>query len=224
WLQPREGTEDTLMSVVAGGLNCNEAKPDLQNRHSFDRELNKVSAITGVEIGYLETAAAICQNARRVVIICGTKLTEKNLSVASAVIRLVSQFGANGRVGMIVLKSAVNSQGALNAGLSKRDVRAVNPKGLYLLMSDDKLNTGLPVWLKVNDFLVVQASFTSPMTEIADVVLPSPVWSERAGTYTTMDGRTVRSNPVLKLPDGVRQDDEILRRILDSTIKSQNKS
>jgi formate dehydrogenase major subunit len=188
WLQPRAGTEDTLMGVLASGLN-DQAIP---------LELRKVAAITGIEIDYLQAAADICRAAQRLIIICGSALTEKNATVAGAVLRLAKQFGADGRVGLIILKPFINSQGAWAAGIARRDVRTINPKGLYLLLTDDRLGAQLPVWLKVNDFLVVQTSYYSAVTEIADVVLPSPVWSEREGTYTTTDGRTVRTRPSLK--------------------------
>ncbi len=209
WLQPRAGTEDTLLGVIAGGLT---GHPDSQTQAN-SRQLNQASAITGIGNDYLDAAAAICRSASRIVIVCGTTLTTKNLAVARSVIRLVKQFGADGRVGMIVLKPAINSQGAWTAGLARQDVRRANPRGLLLVVSDDKLNDELPVWLKVNDFLAVQASYAGPITAMADVILPSPVWSERAGTYTTMDGRTVRTNPVVKLPEGLLQDNEVLRKL-----------
>ena len=41
--------------------------------------------------------------------------------------------------------------------------------------------------LRALDFLVVQDIFLSETTELADVVLPSLGWSEKAGTYTTLE-------------------------------------
>jgi len=67
--------------------------------------------------------------------------------------------------------------------------------------------------LKGIDFLVVQASYHSPATSIADVVLPSPIWAEREGKYVTMDGRVLELKRVLQPKEGLPQDEEILMEI-----------
>jgi len=41
------------------------------------------------------------------------------------------------------------------------------------LLSDDNIDKEWLDWVKGIDYLVVQASYQSPVTEIADVVLPS---------------------------------------------------
>jgi formate dehydrogenase major subunit len=203
WLNPYSGTEDTLIigltRILAGD--------------SLIRDINKLSGITGISTDQLLTASQVCKNARCIVIICGNSLLSQNSAIAETVVNAVKQCGTEGKMGMIILKPAINSYGAWATGTAKQDVRSANPKGLYLVMSDDKLNGEMPRWLKITDFLAVQASYVSPITEMADVILPSPVWAERAGSYTTMDGRNVLTKRVLQPVNGILQDEDILKRI-----------
>jgi len=59
----------------------------------------------------------------------------------------------------------------------------------------------------------VQASYLSPATSIANVVLPSPTWAEREGSYTTLDGTVKSASRLLQPPGGVKQDWEIIHEI-----------
>ena len=54
------------------------------------------------------------------------------------------------------------------------------------------------------EFLVVQDTFSSELTEIADVVLPSQTFAERRGTYTNLERRVQLLRPAL----GVKGDGE----------------
>jgi NADH dehydrogenase/NADH:ubiquinone oxidoreductase subunit G len=51
--------------------------------------------------------------------------------------------------------------------------------------------------------------------EKADVVIPSPIWAERSGSYITLDGRLVKAKSVLKAMNGIKQDGEILTMIAE---------
>jgi predicted molibdopterin-dependent oxidoreductase YjgC len=83
-----------------------------------------------------------------------------------------------------------------------------------VLLSDDEVRAG--GWLaqaEQAEFLVVQASYASPLTEAADLVLPSPIWAERAGTYVSLDGRVGRSQAVLEPLPGLKDDKEIIQEL-----------
>ena len=60
------------------------------------------------------------------------------------------------------------------------------------------------------DFLLVQDSFASEITELADVVLPSSVFAEKQGTYTNMERRVQMLRPAL----GPRGDEDADWRIV----------
>ncbi|GAI38913.1 unnamed protein product, partial [marine sediment metagenome] len=68
-------------------------------------------------------------------------------------------------------------------------------------------------WVGGVDFLIVQASYYSSVTSMADVVLPSPIWAERQGKCVSMDGRVLELKQVLQPKDGLLQDQEVLIEI-----------
>jgi predicted molibdopterin-dependent oxidoreductase YjgC len=63
------------------------------------------------------------------------------------------------------------------------------------------------------DFLVVQASYLSPPAQKANVVLPSPTWTEISGNYSTLDGSPISVSRLVKPPEGIRADWEIINEI-----------
>ena len=63
------------------------------------------------------------------------------------------------------------------------------------------------------DFLAVSDFFLSETAELADVVLPSAMWAEEAGTMTNLEGRVIRRRRALDPPDGVRDDLELLAEL-----------
>jgi NADH dehydrogenase/NADH:ubiquinone oxidoreductase subunit G len=119
--------------------------------------------------------------------------------------------GKNLRV--ISLKPGANSRGAWELGLAERSIERNGLKGLYLLLGDDQVNEELLGQLKGIGFLVVQASYPSPVTAMADVVLPSPIWAEREGEYVSMDGNALELRRVLQPREGVLQDQEVLAKL-----------
>jgi assimilatory nitrate reductase catalytic subunit len=60
------------------------------------------------------------------------------------------------------------------------------------------------------DFLVVSDFFLSETAELADVVLPSAMWAEEAGTMTNLEGRVIRRRRALDPPAGVPDDLRLL--------------
>src|SRR4051812_3613062 len=63
------------------------------------------------------------------------------------------------------------------------------------------------------DFLAVSDFFLSETAELADVVLPSAMWAEEAGTMTNLEGRVIRRRRALAPPDGVRDDLRLLAEL-----------
>ena len=89
-----------------------------------------------------------------------------------------------------------------------------NVKAVYLLLADDYVDEPkLLDSLKGIEFVVVQASYSSPTTSMANVVLPSPTWAEREGSYTTLDGTLKSASPLLQPPSEVKQEREIIQEI-----------
>jgi predicted molibdopterin-dependent oxidoreductase YjgC len=220
WLRPRAGSEGTLLTglakvLVDKGL-AESGKVGAELKTSLSQyEIGEVTRTTGIEKKSLEQVAEMYARAERGVIIYGDDLLKNNGAGSVTTILNLASITAN-QVGhglrVISLKPGANSRGAWELGLAK-GIKQDRPKGLYLLLSDDTGDERLLNWLRGIDFLVVQASYHSPVTAMADVVLPSPIWAEREGKYVDMDGRVLEIKQVLRPGDGVLQDKEVLMGI-----------
>ncbi len=73
--------------------------------------------------------------------------------------------------------------------------------------------------LKGVEFTVVQASYLSPVTAKADVVLPSLLWTESKGNYTTLDGIRNPPHRWLKRSGDIKTDADTLERSCQASEK-----
>ncbi len=85
---------------------------------------------------------------------------------------------------------------------------------LYVLLSEQSEDATFTA--KVNGaFTVVQASYRSPLVEQADVVLPTPIWCERTGHVTNLEGKVKSLSPALPMPEGMLDDAEVLKKLTE---------
>jgi formate dehydrogenase major subunit len=118
----------------------------------------------------------------------------------------------SGKARFLGLVPGSNGRGALAAGLDG----AFGPKGVkgvFVLAVDDNVGEELLGKLKDAEFVVAQASYFGPLVERADVVLPTAIWAEKSGTFTNTEGRTQPLRAVLRPPEGVKDDQEILKSL-----------
>jgi formate dehydrogenase major subunit len=112
----------------------------------------------------------------------------------------------------LALSPGRNQKGAESAGLKPAEVNGAVTQ--LFLMSEQSEDAALIE--KVGDaFTVVMASYKSPLVEQADVVLPTPLWYERTGTVTNLEGQVKPLNEVLEKPETVRDDAEVLTTLAD---------
>jgi formate dehydrogenase major subunit len=212
YLRPNDGSEDTLFGAL-GGLVAKKAK-STEKAMRFS-SLAKATEVTGLDKAAIQEAAAMLSSAKKPVVIYGEgilyrndpKLVARLLDLA----RVVSQDGLK----VISMKPRGNSRGAWELGIANQNgIAKAKPKLVYVLMSDDAFEMG--EWVPQADqaeFLVVQASYSSPLTDCADVVLPSPIWAERKGKYVSLDGKVGHSQKVLEPPSGIKDDTEIISKL-----------
>jgi predicted molibdopterin-dependent oxidoreductase YjgC len=231
WLKPKAGTEKVLLNGLANiaieksfakreGVGEELLRSVKQIRIKKQREIGKVCRATGIGKGELESAAAMYGEAERGIIIYGEGLLEQgNPNLVTSLLNLAHLTGnlAGDRLRVVSLKPNANSRGAWELGIAAKngfqvkDLKGDKVKGVYLLLADEeKEDEELLSQLEGLGFLVVQASYHSPATSIADVVLPSPIWAEREGKYTSLDGHSLRAPKVLQPKEGSLQDWEIL--------------
>jgi len=223
WLKPRAGSEVTLLNglmnvILSKGLTKGKEAPAklIQSLSEYDAE--RVHADTDVDAADLETAAETYAKAKHAVIIYGQDVWHSRSPVLVTDLLNLADLTGNregDRLRIVSLKPAANSHGAWNLGAAAKDLSLTHVQGLYLLISDEQVdNDEVLGWLRTIDFLVVQASYRSAVTSMADVVLPSPIWAERdSGQYVSLDGHVAKSYRVIEPKKGLLQDQEIVREL-----------
>ncbi|MBN1487072.1 MAG: molybdopterin-dependent oxidoreductase [Anaerolineae bacterium] len=129
-----------------------------------------------------------------------------SVGLKAAAIEALKSLGDKARI--LALDPAHNSNGAQNAGLKPMAVNGADT--LYFLLGEQSEDEALVAQLN-GQFTIVQASYKSPLVERADVVLPTPLWYEREGHITNVEGQTLPLNAVLPMPASVRDDAEVLK-------------
>lgn len=220
YLKPVAGSEEALIDGLAKLITERRSVPEkgkgkgLSGSRS-DNDVAEVARTTGVEQDQLELAAAMCGQSERVLIIYGERLLKKNSpSVVTSLLSLADITGNHDadKLRIIFLKRRANSRGAWDMGLAVKGIREKRPKGLHLLLGDEELDKEQLNLLKEIDFLIVQASHHSPVTELADVVLPSLTWAEREGSGVAVDGRVLKLRRTIQAQTGL-SDEAILKEI-----------
>jgi len=215
WLNPQKDSEGLIIKgIIKTIVNKKWHKAGLDP--AMESELKTIDLETAarkseVSKDDLEIIAREYSHAKKPFIIYGEELLSGDVSAVSGLATLAAVTGNSKRI--MSLKPAANSRGAWEMGLAEGIM--AKPEALYLLLGDDTPDENLLKQIEGLDYLVVQASYRSLAVEKADVVLPSPIWAERFGSYTTIDGRSVKAQRVLKPGDGIKQDEEILTMIAE---------
>ena len=112
----------------------------------------------------------------------------------------------------LALDPARNSKGALAAGLTPLGIEDADV--LYFLLGEQSEDE-MPAEQVNATFTVAQAAYYSPLVEHADVVLPTPIWAERTGHFTNVEGKVLSLNAAVPMPVGVRDEAEVLASLVD---------
>jgi anaerobic selenocysteine-containing dehydrogenase len=115
-----------------------------------------------------------------------------------------------GKAHFLALQPGVNTRAAIALGLNNGfDASAADT--LFVLAGEHAWNgDGVLDKLEKDAFLVVQASYESPLTKRADLVLPMAIWSERAGSLTNTMGLVQRASAAVEPQGQAKPDWEIL--------------
>lgn len=170
---------------------------------------------TGLPLAKLTQAARILAHAISPVVVYGKGITaQRDERLVEALYSLAVLVGAidQERKGFLSVKGEANSQAAAQLGLDKPF--ALNgQRAVYALIGDDYVSKYLVERLSKAPYLVVQASYESRLTQMADVVLPVSIWAEQEGHYVSMDGRVQKAEKVLTAPEGVRDNLAVLTEV-----------
>jgi formate dehydrogenase major subunit len=228
WLKPKKGKEALAIKSLAKAITDKGLVKDPARIKKTAASLDDVNAKrsaeeTGINYNELLDAAEMLGKSHHSVVVYGEGiLQQRNSGLITAILNLAAVSGSqnSGKPRIISLKPKGNSRGAWDMGVANASESVINKlakngvKALYLLLADDHVGAHeFQMLSKGMEFIVVQSSYLSPLVQKADVVLPSPIWTEIGGNYTTLDGTPISAARLINPPDGVKADWETISEI-----------
>jgi len=236
-LLERPGMEVSLINGMIGVI----LKEGLEDRSFIDQRTEGIEELKKKQSDYLdylkllseekrsqiEKAARSFAGAKRAMILIGSgswsHLNQKEIAIASSNLALLTGQMGKESSGILYLLEKSNSQGAIDMGILSGEVEEAGGKSLlekcergelkalYLAGRNIPLTLGA---LENLELLVVQDLFMTETAEKAHVVLPSSAFVEKSGTYTNLERRVQRLNPIRLPKDHSRPDFEIFTGLL----------
>jgi predicted molibdopterin-dependent oxidoreductase YjgC len=206
-----------------------EGVEELKNQiSSFQPEFSEKTDVYKNEI---EKAARTFAQAKRSMILVGSglwsPLDSKAIAIASSNLALITGQMGKASSGILVLLEKCNSQGAVDMGLfSQREGdgrtdllrKALDGrlKALYLIGEDSFLSSSAfdGQALEKIPLLIVQDLFMTETAEKANVVLPACAFVEKGGTFTNLERRVQKLNPLRPALHQSRSDFDIFLALL----------
>ena len=223
-LDPIKGTEEAFFKgasklVLDMILKSEEETPRVTDLSS-NITAKKIEWVTGIGREGLEAFLKLITGGKKSIILVGGDL-EPYPNVFNSILLLSGVMDRfDGRLPLLCQRLGGNSQGALDIlypiGVKSldRDLRDLGIRGAYVILSDEKLGEASIAAKMMNlDFLVLQASYKSNLSLLANVVIPSLTWAEKEGSVTDMDGNLRQLNRVTKPPPNFMKDEDILLKI-----------
>jgi NADH dehydrogenase/NADH:ubiquinone oxidoreductase subunit G len=150
----------------------------------------------------IDTAVDVAERAGSPFILYGAGITDK------AAARLKKLEGA---ARYIIVQPGANTAAIAALGIHN----GYNPAALklvYVVLGERSYGGDDPVAGVARDaFIVAQASYRSPLTDRADLVLPSTIWSEQDSTLTNIEGRILNVHKAVGPTGASKPDWEVLQ-------------
>jgi formate dehydrogenase major subunit len=162
------------------------------------------------EVSFMRRDVAIAVDlamaAAKPVVICGSSLRKSETDLLQK---------AQPKARFIPLVPGVNTVAAAAQGLIDRlDPAACNT--LFIVAADENgAIDQVAAQINPSAFVIAMASYISPLTERADLVLPMATWLERSGGFTNTDGTLLRAHAALPPSGQSRSDWDILGRLAE---------
>jgi NADH-quinone oxidoreductase subunit G len=198
----------------------------------------EASGVTQVNKNEAEKAARIFAKAKRAMILIGSglwsHLNQKEIAVTSSNLSLITGHIGKEACGILILLEKCNAQGAVDMGLSsegredgRKDLlqKALEEKlkALYLIGENPFVSSsafGRQALEKI-PLIIAQDLFMTETAEKAHVVLPACSFVEKGGTFTNLERRVQKLNPLRSPLYQSKSDFDILLsllRLLESSI------
>jgi formate dehydrogenase major subunit len=172
--------------------------------------LAQASQKTGVPAEQIESLAKAFAAASQPAVVYGKVSAE----TMKALVAFAEKSGklAGGKSPLVGIKGQANSlAGAL---LSYSDAfERKSQQAAYVAVGDDTFTQRFTQRLEGIPFLAVQAAYASPLTAMADVVLPVEMWAEQDGHFVSLDGQVQATHKALTAPEGVWSNAQVLTEL-----------
>jgi formate dehydrogenase major subunit len=165
----------------------------------------------------VKTAAKFLEKASKLVIVYGNQISsEKTDKAYQAILKIAGIVTKSGGSATVLSpKGEANAYASYLYGMEKTAVLGKG-KSTFVVLADDVPTQSLAKRLEGSSFIAVQASYASPITAMADVVLPVEMWAEQQGHYLNLDGRIQETHPSIKASDGILSSSEAMKMIADA--------
>jgi formate dehydrogenase major subunit len=213
WLRPSEEGMGTVIRTLSDMISKGAKRG---KRSAKVASLAKIARMSGVDEASVVQAADMLSKAKEVVVVYGEGIYQQQDPALIASLLNLAKLTSPDSLKVISLKPQGNSRGAWELiGAGGNGATGKEAKLVYLLLADDEfgLDDNLLRIAEQAEFLIVQASYASPLTEAADVVFPSPIWAERQGTYVSLDGKEGQAQRVLELSPSAKTDIEVINQL-----------
>ena len=185
-----------------------------------DKDLDAAVNLSGISSEEFMKAAVILASAENPVIIYDVKdLTEDSVITLKALLELAKVCGAvsESSSSLISTKGLANSSAASQYKLNKT-FKINGHQAVFAAVADEEPTQKLIKSLENAGFLVVQASYHSKLTAMADVVLPVEIWSEQEGHFVNLEGKVQKANKVLCSAEEIHSNADVLNTIAGHVI------
>jgi len=211
---------DLVMGLMAGVNELGSAKAKPGKNYDLSKySPEAVSKTCEVSAEAIRAAAKLLVQAKSPAFVYGNglNLSKNSKETMKALIELGRMVGAvdDKHSALISIKGKANSLASALMGLDK-PFEVNKQQAVFLALGDDIPSQRMMQKLEKVPFLAVMASYPSPATAKADVVLPVEMWAEQDGHYLNLDGRLQEAHKVVTAPDGVLSNVTALQKISEA--------
>ena len=213
------GTSLQHLHQLSSSGNSSKASQEKKTKGGQERE-----EANGGEDGEVESAREMFRSAAHPMVIVGmgafhnAETGKAVMSALEALKKAVPNLSTSTWNGLNFLHTHASAVGALDLGIGRSEVavKAKSAKFVYLLGADSV--EGLSSSLFAPDaFIVYAGSHGDVGAGMADLVLPSPTYTEKSATFVNVEGRVQRTKAAVGRLAEAREDWQIIRALSELT-------
>jgi len=194
FIKINDGSDVAFLNCILNLLNVNLPKDVEKNIKLYD--IKRAKEICNFDEEKLKYIVEFIKKSKKFVLCFGMGLTQHVYGVNNVLAAINLVLAKKGK--LIPMRGKVNIQGVGDMGCTPKTDTFINSvffdavKAFYIVESNPAMS--LPDLNKVHKilkkrFLILQTSFPNETMKFANVVLPSCLWCEREGTFTTSESR-----------------------------------